>query len=150
MLSLRTSSGKFFRKCRIDLTIPFYFAMMAFCFPVALKYGERLLDSFDSTNFTSLLASLMASLLKCSLSDPSGSGSNSSRDCFLGFKYFSNAMCSSQLREMIVGKFSRLPDQPRKFSSSNDLPCTVISKEIWKETQQKCCTMQLCVTRSCW
>ena len=39
---------------------------------------------YDSTDFTSLLASLMASLLKCSLSDPSGSGSNSSRDCFLG------------------------------------------------------------------
>ena len=88
---------------------------------------------YDSTDFTSLLASLMASLLKCSFSDPSGSGSNSSRDCFLAFKYFSNTMCSSRLREMIVGKLSRLPDQPRKprkFSPSNDLPCTVFETAL--------------------
>ena len=102
-----------------------YFPMMAFCFPVAFKYGERLLDSFDSTNFTSLLASLIASLLKCLLRDPSGSGSNSSGGFFLGYKYFSNTMCSSRLREMIVGKHSRLPSQPQKFSPSKDLPCTV-------------------------
>ena len=98
--------------------------MMAFCFPVALKYDECLLDSFDSTNFISLLVSLIASLLKCSLRDPSGSGSNSSQG-FLGFKYFSNAMRTLQLQETIVGKLLRLPSQLRKSSLLNILPCTV-------------------------
>ena len=93
------------------------------------KYGEHLLDSFNSTNVTSLLASLIASLFKCSLRDPSRSGSNSSQVFFLGFKYFSNAMCTLQLRESIVGKLVWLPSQPRKsqkFSPVNVLPCTVI------------------------
>jgi len=37
--------------------------MITFCSPVALKYGERLHDSFTSTNLTSLLACFITSLL---------------------------------------------------------------------------------------
>ena len=49
-----------------------------------------------------------------------------------GFRYLNNTMCSSPpSRIMIVGKLSWLPSQlrkPRKFSPSNDLPCTVLGE----------------------
>ena len=100
------------------LIIPFlaaYFAMMTFASQVLINMVHACLINycFDITNFTSLLASLIASLLKCSLGDPTGFRSNSFK---VDFKYFSNTTCSQQLQKMIVGKILWLPSQLQRFT----------------------------------